>query len=66
MNVPNEPDALREPVRRPPRSTPAPPMPWAVAALRSHADHLGTWLTIWTARDDRKPDAGPGAAPQTP
>ena len=29
----------------------------ALPALRSNVDGLGTWLAVWSARDDTKPDA---------
>jgi hypothetical protein len=29
----------------------------ACAAVRDHADALGVWLSIWSYRDDTKPDA---------
>ena len=29
----------------------------AVAAVRDHADSLGVWLSIWSYRDDARPDA---------
>jgi hypothetical protein len=29
----------------------------AVAAIRDHADDLGVWLSIWSYREDNKPDA---------
>ena len=29
----------------------------ALSAIRNHADDLGAWLAIWSARDDGKPDA---------
>ncbi len=28
-----------------------------LSAIRNHAEDLGAWLAIWSARDDGKPDA---------